>query len=700
MSWFLNNTNDLNTSNDADLSNQVQSLSSSVSAKLDKTGGTMSGAIGMGSNKVTGVANGTNSNDAVNKSQLDTKIGITDLNSRNMFFDTNKVGIGAAPLSTETLQVNGSVTCTQLVLNSQDLNGLLNTKLNLSGGTMSGALAMGSNKVTGVANGTTSNDAVNKSQLDTKLNSSGGSITGNINMNNQNISGCYNLDVTNNVTVAGNLTVSGTSTSINATNLAITDPLVAIGTGNTTTDIVDLGQFGSYNSSGVKYFSIFRDASDSGIVKAVHGLTVAPSGTVIDLTNAVKSTVQVGTLDATGITLNGTIFSDNEYATRPNVQYTISHAANAGSQDLLLYKTGANASRLKLQSDGTSNDAINLYTPHGGITLDSPNTNIFLKSLYQSLVIECPTLIRGMGVDSGGAYGNTIVNGAVSSIGPSDRVVNITTNSGAGVLYSIPPAVSLLNYQQIIVHNNTSTLITLGRAVSSAGFIDCPIAVLLHPGEYTQLLYNTSSTKWMMDSTALLVPECIWRAHRWTNDDMLSIFLNTSFTYLVKINFHNSTSTINGVSGFENITGVSTTFTGGTITAGSFSVYTSSNALTSTESNKFNNTVYNFGSGGTTRTLTFTSLTPGNYYEFVWYLLDSDNNTSRQLKVTDNITGVFTTLTNSPFSSGGANAPAVIYSYIFRFKGRNPSSYSFFLDDGTTNFLPSGLTLRNIGATL
>lgn len=38
---------------------------------LKKTGGTMSGAIAMGSQKVTGMANGTASGDAVNKSQLD-----------------------------------------------------------------------------------------------------------------------------------------------------------------------------------------------------------------------------------------------------------------------------------------------------------------------------------------------------------------------------------------------------------------------------------------------------------------------------------------------------------------------------------------------------------------------------------------------------------------------------------------------------
>lgn len=45
----------------------------------------------------------------------------------------------------------------------------LDGKLNLTGGTMSGAIAMGSNKITGLADGTTTNDAVNFGQLDAKM---------------------------------------------------------------------------------------------------------------------------------------------------------------------------------------------------------------------------------------------------------------------------------------------------------------------------------------------------------------------------------------------------------------------------------------------------------------------------------------------------------------------------------------------------
>ena len=52
-----------------------------------------------------------------------------------------------------------------------------------SGGTMTGAIAMGSSKVTGLADGTASGDAVNKGQLDTKVDTTGDTMTGDLTLN-------------------------------------------------------------------------------------------------------------------------------------------------------------------------------------------------------------------------------------------------------------------------------------------------------------------------------------------------------------------------------------------------------------------------------------------------------------------------------------------------------------------------------------
>lgn len=53
-------------------------LNAALSGKLDKAGGTMSGNIAMGSNRITGLADGVNSSDAVTKSQVDAGIAAVE----------------------------------------------------------------------------------------------------------------------------------------------------------------------------------------------------------------------------------------------------------------------------------------------------------------------------------------------------------------------------------------------------------------------------------------------------------------------------------------------------------------------------------------------------------------------------------------------------------------------------------------------
>ena len=95
--------------NDASFSTTV---TNSIAAKLPLAGGTMSGAIAMGTNKITGLGTPTATTDAATKGYAD-------------------------------------------------------TMLPLAGGTMSGAIAMGTNKITGMGTPTASTDAATKGYVDT-----------------------------------------------------------------------------------------------------------------------------------------------------------------------------------------------------------------------------------------------------------------------------------------------------------------------------------------------------------------------------------------------------------------------------------------------------------------------------------------------------------------------------------------------------
>ena len=107
--------------------------------------------------------------------------------------------------------------------------------------------------------------------------------TADVTFNDVTVSGTlYSDDITaNDITVAGNLTVSGTTTTVNSTTISVTDPLIFVGNDNDSTDAVDLGIFGMYDTSGSKdlYAGIFRDASDNKW-KLFADLETAPTTTV------------------------------------------------------------------------------------------------------------------------------------------------------------------------------------------------------------------------------------------------------------------------------------------------------------------------------------------------------------------------------------------------------------------------------------
>lgn len=101
-------------------------ITNSIATKLPLAGGTMSGAIAMGTNKITGLGDPLANQDAATKAYVDT----------------------------------------------QDA-----TKLSLAGGTMSGAIAMGTNKITGVGDPTLAQDAATKNYIDVLFGSTSDAAT-------------------------------------------------------------------------------------------------------------------------------------------------------------------------------------------------------------------------------------------------------------------------------------------------------------------------------------------------------------------------------------------------------------------------------------------------------------------------------------------------------------------------------------------
>lgn len=81
------------------------------------------------------------------------------------------------------------------------------------------------------------------------------------------------------VSIAGDLTVNGTTTTVNTDNLNVEDPLIALGSGNAA-DINDLGFYGEYDDGGgAEFAGMFRDATDEKF-RLFHSLTDRPTTTI------------------------------------------------------------------------------------------------------------------------------------------------------------------------------------------------------------------------------------------------------------------------------------------------------------------------------------------------------------------------------------------------------------------------------------
>ena len=102
------------------------------------------------------------------------------------------------------------------------------------------------------------------------------------------------------LTLAGNLTINGTLTTVESTNLQVKDGLIKLADQNTTTDTIDVGFYGQFgNATITQYTGLFRKASD-GVYRLFTGLQAEPTTTVnVAGTGYALANLQLGALTLT-----------------------------------------------------------------------------------------------------------------------------------------------------------------------------------------------------------------------------------------------------------------------------------------------------------------------------------------------------------------------------------------------------------------
>lgn len=122
--------------------------------------------------------------------------------------------------------------------------------------------------------------------------------------------------ITADLVITGNLTVQGNTTYVDTKTITSGDSLIHLANNNTVGDTVDIGFYGTYNSSGVKYTGLVRQAGANYFL--FKDLTSDPTSNVLapgSLTAANTGTLTAN-LTAYSVTINGQdiqTYSTNAY---------------------------------------------------------------------------------------------------------------------------------------------------------------------------------------------------------------------------------------------------------------------------------------------------------------------------------------------------------------------------------------------------
>ena len=304
---------------------------------------------------ITNLTSPTNSGDAATKGYVDTSISNLVASAPGVLDTLDEL---AAALGDDA---NFATTVTNSIA----------TKLALAGGTMSGAIAMGTNKITGLGNPTANQDAATKTYVDTadalNLPKSGGTMSGAIAMGTAKITGLGtptdNADATTKLYVDGILG-SATAAATSAAAAATSASNAATSEGNAATSASTASTAATNAANSYDAFDDRYLGSKSSAPSVDNDGNALLTGALY--WNSVGNVMYVYTGSswaAAGSAVNGT--SERSVYTATSGQTTFSATYDVGYVDVYL-----NGAKLVATSDFTANDGVTVVLATGATTGD------------------------------------------------------------------------------------------------------------------------------------------------------------------------------------------------------------------------------------------------------------------------------------------------------------------------------------------
>ncbi len=214
-----------------------------------------------------------------------------------------------------------------------------------------------------------------------------------------------------NVTISGNLTVNGTTTTTDTNELHVNDPLIKLAKDNTANSL-DIGFYGQYRASGSnnQFTGLFRDQNDSGKYKLFELLEAEPTTTV----NTSGTGFQIATLVAN---LEGAVTGNASTATKLATTRAIALSgdvvgtANFDGSAGISISTTIQANSVALGTDTTGNYVSTIAGTSNEIEVSGSGSETATVTVGLPAATQITT---SLGVGGGSSNGVQISQGAIA----------------------------------------------------------------------------------------------------------------------------------------------------------------------------------------------------------------------------------------------------------------------------------------------